>query len=160
MISLQPALDADPLLAGKVAIADNGGADLLYWTGAAGTASRGGGTGCGRSPPATPGVLPPTTGARTSLRLGPEAGDVVAFCKAGWRFSEPDPSGNPIPGNHGHPPPGRSRSSSPAAHPDVAAARASSAPARTVDVAPTVARLFGCGRAGAGTTAATGSGPN
>ena len=33
VISLQPLLDADPLLAGKVRIAQNGGADLLYWTG-------------------------------------------------------------------------------------------------------------------------------
>ena len=38
------------------------------------------------------------------LRLGPEAGDVVVFCEAGWRFSDPNPvTANPIPGNHGHP---------------------------------------------------------
>ncbi len=35
LVSLQPAFDADPLLAGNVQIADNGGADLLYWTGPA-----------------------------------------------------------------------------------------------------------------------------
>ncbi|WP_310529634.1 alkaline phosphatase family protein, partial [Nocardioides sp.] len=33
VVHLQPVLDADPLLAGQVVIADNGGADLLYWTG-------------------------------------------------------------------------------------------------------------------------------
>jgi hypothetical protein len=28
---------------------------------------------------------------------------VVAYCKAGWRFSDPAVWSNPIPGNHGHP---------------------------------------------------------
>ena len=37
------------------------------------------------------------------LRLGPEAGDLVVYCQAGWRFSDPDYTNNPIPGNHGHP---------------------------------------------------------
>jgi predicted AlkP superfamily pyrophosphatase or phosphodiesterase len=32
LISLAPVFDADPLLAGRVTIAQNGGADLLYWT--------------------------------------------------------------------------------------------------------------------------------
>ena len=45
-----------------------------------------------------------TTAGSASLRLGPEAGEVVAFCRPGWRFSDPDPvTSNPIPGNHGHP---------------------------------------------------------
>ena len=35
VVSLASALDADPLLTGRVQIAQNGGADLLYWTGAA-----------------------------------------------------------------------------------------------------------------------------
>ena len=35
LVSLAPGFDADPLLAGNVQIADNGGADLLYWTGPA-----------------------------------------------------------------------------------------------------------------------------
>lgn len=35
MVSLVPVLDADPMLTGRVQIADNGGADLLYWTGPA-----------------------------------------------------------------------------------------------------------------------------
>ena len=33
VINLHSAFEDDPLLAGRVAIADNGGADLLYWTG-------------------------------------------------------------------------------------------------------------------------------
>ncbi len=33
LVSLAPVFDASPLLAGRVAIADNGGADLCYWTG-------------------------------------------------------------------------------------------------------------------------------
>ena len=35
VVSLTAPLNADPLLAGKVQIASNGGADLLYWTGPA-----------------------------------------------------------------------------------------------------------------------------
>ena len=35
LVSLAPALEADPMLTGRVQIAQNGGADLLYWTGAA-----------------------------------------------------------------------------------------------------------------------------
>ena len=37
------------------------------------------------------------------LRLGAEAGDLVVYCRAGWRFSDPYMASNPIPGNHGHP---------------------------------------------------------
>ena len=37
------------------------------------------------------------------LRLGANAGDLLVYCKAGWRFSDPGPQSNPIPGNHGHP---------------------------------------------------------
>ena len=107
---------------------------------------------------ATPGVLAAhDRRRRTSLRLGPEAGDVVVFCKAGWRFSEPDPTGNPIPGNHGHPATRPIPFFIGGGHPDVPRRRASSALARTVDVAPTVARFFGVGAPAGGTTAATGS---
>jgi hypothetical protein len=144
VIALQGAMDADPLLAGKVAIAQNGGADLLYWTGRA-----------SRRDEAvermrtialsTPGVLSASRRTRRGLRLGPEAGDVVVYCKAGWRFSEPDPTGNPIPGNHGHP----ATRSIPffigGGHPAVPRRTASSRRARTVDVAPTVGAFFGLG---------------
>ena len=50
---------------------------------------------------AHPGVL--SVQAPAELRLGAEAGDLVAFCRAGWRFSDPYIASNPIPGNHGHP---------------------------------------------------------
>ena len=79
------------------------------------------------------------------------------FCQAGWRFSDPDPSVNPIPGNHGHPAtraiPFFIGGGSPAACPK---GKASLGTARTVDVAPTVAALFGVGAPRAGTTASTG----
>jgi arylsulfatase A-like enzyme len=146
VISLAGPLDADPLLAGRVQIACNGGADLLYWTGppaqradavtrmrAIATAQRG--------------VLAAHPRTADWLRLGPQAGDVVAFCEAGWRFSDPDPvSANPIPGNHGHP----ATRSIPffigGGHPRVPRGRASTRHAHTVDVAPTLAAFFDVGR--------------
>lgn len=33
----------------------------------------------------------------------PNLGDLVLVAAQGFKFSEPDPTGNPIPGNHGHP---------------------------------------------------------
>ncbi len=139
MISLQPAFDADPLLAGKVVIAQNGGADLLYWTGAA--ARRTAAVARMREiVTATPGVL--SVHAPRRLRLGPNAGDLVAYCRSGWRFSDPAQYSNPIPGNHGHP----------ATQPipffiggghRLVGHGTSSAAAATVDVAPTVGRFFG-----------------
>ena len=145
VISLQGALDADPLLAGKVTIADNGGADLLYWTGAASkrdAAVRR----MQRIAEATPGVLAAHDRRKAWLRLGPEAGDVVVFCKAGWRFSEPDPTGNPIPGNHGHPATRAIPFFVSGGHPAVPRRTTSPAQARTIDVAPTVASFFGVGK--------------
>ncbi|MCL8025028.1 alkaline phosphatase family protein [Nocardioides bruguierae] len=143
-ITLSPLLEADDLLAGQVAIADNGGADLLYWTGP--DAQRHEAVdrmlAIARS---TDGVLRAFSPARerARYRLGDEAGDVVAFCRAGRRFSDPDPWSNPIPGNHGHP----------ATRPIpfflsggagvVPSGQVSSAQASTMDVAPTVATFFG-----------------
>lgn len=144
VISLQGALDADPLLAGKVSIADNGGADLLYWTGARST--RDAAVRRMREiAEATPGVLAAHDRRKPWLRLGPEAGDVVVFCKAGWRFSEPAPTGNPIPGNHGHPATRAIPFFIAGGHPAVPRRTTSSAQARTVDVAPTLASFFGLG---------------
>ena len=78
-----------------------------------------------------------------SLRLGAKAGDLLVYCKAGWRFSDPGPQSNPIPGNHGHP----------ATEPIpffigggsslVKKGVARSAKAHTMDVAPTLGRYFG-----------------
>ena len=139
VINLQPRFDAVPALAGKVAIADNGGADLLYWTGPA----------AGRAAAlrrmrevalATPGVLSVHT--PRELRLGPEAGDLVVYCRAGWRFSDPAFYDNPIPGNHGHPAtrpiPFFIGGGSP-----LVRRGSSSVTATTADVAPTVGAVFG-----------------
>lgn len=139
LISLQPALDADPLLRGNVVIAQNGGADLLYWTGS--DASRDVAVARMRSVvEAVEGVL--SVHSPSELRLGAEAGDFVAYCRAGWRFSDPKPWSNPIPGNHGHP------ATSPipfliaGGDPVVRKGVVSSAAASTIDVAPTVGALF------------------
>lgn len=141
VINLHSVFEQDPLLAGRVAIADNGGADLLYWTGSrarrddALRAMR-------RLALSTDGVL--AVHRPGELRLGPEAGDLVVYCQAGWRFSDPDYTNNPIPGNHGHP----------ATLPipfflsgGSAAVRRGSSTVRahTLDVAPTVGRFFGLG---------------
>ncbi len=143
VVSLQGPLDADPLLAGKVQIACNGGADLLYWTGPRADRDRAVAR-MQRIAEATEGVLYARPPATRLMRLGPEAGEVVAFCRAGWRFSDPEPaSSNPIPGNHGHP---ASRSIPffiGGGHPRVPKRRTTSRLARTFDVAPTVADFFG-----------------
>ena len=145
VVSLAAPLAADPLLAGRVQIADNGGADLLYWTGSPHRRDE-----AVRRMRAIAreqdGVLAAWDRRADWLRLGPEAGDVVVFCEAGWRFSDPDPvSSNPIPGNHGHP----ATRSIPffigGGHPAVPRGQATPRVARTIDVAPTVASFFGAG---------------
>jgi hypothetical protein len=146
VISLTGPLEDDPFLAGRFAIASNGGADLLYWTGPA--ADRDRAVNRMRAIAAdTPGVLSAHDRRlqHESLRLGPEAGDVVVYCRSGWRFTEPDPSGNPIPGNHGHPATRPIPFFIGGGHPAVPRRTASSELARTVDVAPTVAALFEVG---------------
>jgi hypothetical protein len=144
IVRLQPVLDADPLLAGNVQIADNGGADLVYWTGPADQRSRAVAR-IVQLASAVPGVLTARDRRSRSLRLGPEAGDVVVYCQAGWRFSDPDVFSNPIPGNHGHP----ATRSIPffigGGHRLVPRGKASSDHAKTIDVAPTLARFFGTG---------------
>lgn len=141
VVSLQPVMDADPLLAGDVAIAQNGGADLLYWTGPARrrTAAVERMIALAR---AHEGVLRALPRSHRSLRLGPEAGDVVAYAKAGWRFSDPDPLSNPIPGNHGHPATRAIPFFISGGHPAVPR-RSTPQRTSTVDVAPTVASFLG-----------------
>jgi len=145
LVHLQPELDADPLLAGKVKIAGNGGADLLYWTG------KGGDRGEAirrmiRIAESTSGVLHAMDTARSeSLRLGSRAGDVLVYCRAGWRFSDPEIYSNPIPGNHGHPATRGIPFFLGGGHPDVPRRRSSSAHATTMDVAPTLSTFFGVG---------------
>lgn len=140
LVSLAPTLESDPLLAGRVVIAQNGGADLLYWTGAeprrAEAVRR-----MGRLVSAVDGVL--SVHAAASLRLSDRAGDLVVFCRAGRRFSDPEPVSNPIPGNHGHPATEPIPFFVAGGHPVVPRGVVRSAPARTVDVAPTVGARFG-----------------
>ncbi len=142
-ISLTPVFDADATLAGRFEIAQNGGADLVYWTGPA--SERGAALTRMRTLAlGTPGVFEAHDVARTpSLRLGANAGDLLVYCKAGWRFSDPGPQSNPIPGNHGHP------ASQPipffigGGAPAVRKGVARSAKAHTMDVAPTLGAYFG-----------------
>ena len=142
VISLTGPMEDDPFLAGKVAVSDNGGADLLYWTGPKGDRDQAIRR-MQKVANSVPGVLAAHARTEPWLRLGPEAGEVIVFCQAGWRFTEPDPRGNPVPGNHGHP----ATRSIPffigGGHRAVPRSRASSAHARTVDVAPTVGAFFG-----------------
>jgi hypothetical protein len=157
-VSIDQVLRDRPDLRAAVQIAQNGGADLLYWTGPA-AGRQAGLADVRRLVTAHPGVLDVRTPAQ--LRLGPVAGDLVAWCRPGWRFTDPTPLSNPIPGNHGHPAtdpiPFTVTGGHRALRPGV-----SSAPACTVDVAPTVAAMFGLGqpRGGWDGTARTeGTGP-
>ena len=141
VISLGAPIWFDPALRGKVAIAQNGGADLLYWTGPAAEKT----AGLERLRQlvlAQRGVL--SVHRPADLRLGSRAGDLVAYCKAGWRFSDPTVFDNPIPGNHGHPVtepiPFFLSGGSP-----IVTRGVRSATARTIDVAPTIGQVFGIG---------------
>jgi hypothetical protein len=145
VVHLQPALDDDPLLAGKVRIAGNGGADLLYWTGSDAERDRAVRRMI-RMAESTSGVLQALDVSRAdSLRLGRRAGDVVVFCRAGWRFTDPEIYSNPIPGNHGHPATRAIPFLLAGGHPVVPRGRSSSAHATTLDVAPTLSEFFGVG---------------
>ena len=91
---------------------------------------------------ATPGVL--SAHSPASLRLGPEAGDLVVYCRAGRRFSAaPGPDANPIPGNHGHPATEPIPFFVSGGSPLVRRRTSSSRVAHTMDVAPTVGEVFG-----------------
>ena len=142
-VSVGPALEADDFLAGKVAIAENGGAELLYWLGPdrqrekAVKRMRAAAT-------SVDGVLTPTT--------GPGASCGSARRPATWCSTARPAAGSPrtrsptrSPATTATPPPGRSRSSSAAATPPYPRGETSSLQAKTVDVAPTVARFFGVG---------------
>ena len=142
LISLVPRMAADPLLAGKVEVNQNGGADLLYWLGPAAQRAEAIKR-MRRIALATPGVL--SVHRPRALRLGPQAGDLVAYCRAGWRFSDPQPFSNPIPGNHGHPATAPIPFFITGGHPAVKR-RTSSKRAATIDVAPTIGELFGLGQ--------------
>ena len=140
VVSVDQILRPRPDLRASVRIAQNGGADLLYWTGPA--ARRRAGLAQVRSLVAAhPGVL--SVHRPDELRLGPEAGDLVAYCRQGWRFTDPTVVSNPIPGNHGHPVTEPIPFLVGGGHPSVRRGQVLGDPVRTVDVAPTVGALFG-----------------
>ncbi|MBB3675284.1 alkaline phosphatase family protein [Modestobacter versicolor] len=142
LISVNRVLAARPDLQRAVQIAQNGGADLLYWTGPAATRTAGL-RDVRRLVAAHPGVL--SVHEPKELRLGPEAGDLVAYARPGWRFTDPQPLSNPIPGNHGHPATEPIPFMVTGGHPALRPGTTSRAPVRTVDVAPLVGALFGLG---------------
>ena len=146
-ISLQPVFDADPLLAGKVRIAQNGGADLLYWTGPDGRRDDGHRPDADASRRPTRACWRPTTARPADRGCGsaPAPATSCVYCKAGWRFSDPAQTSNPIPGNHGHPATVPIPFFLAGGHPKVPRGATSSRHARTQDVAPTVAAFFGLG---------------
>ncbi|MFP5368390.1 MAG: alkaline phosphatase family protein, partial [Actinomycetes bacterium] len=140
VVSVDLILQTRPDLRSSIFVAQNGGADLLYWTGP--LEQKSAGLQAVRSlVQAHPGVL--SVHAPAELRLGAQAGDLVAFCRAGWRFSDPYIASNPIPGNHGHPATEPIPFFISGGSPRVVRGHTSSDPARTVDVAPTVGALYG-----------------
>nr|WP_130179126.1 alkaline phosphatase family protein [Cryobacterium sp. SO1] len=140
VISVDQILSGRPELRDNIVIGQNGGADLLYWVGAAETRSAGLAS-VRDLVLAHPGVL--SIAEPSELRLGDEAGDLVAYCRAGWRFSDPTLVSNPIPGNHGHPATEPIPFFITGGSASVRSGVVLSDPARTVDVAPTVGALFG-----------------
>jgi hypothetical protein len=142
LVSVDQILGSRPDLRASIQIAQNGGADLLYWTGTA-TSRRSGLAEVRRLVAAHPGVL--SVRLPGELRLGPQAGDLVAYCRAGWRFTDPTPLSNPIPGNHGHPVTEPIPFLIAGGHPAVRRGLVLGDAAGTVDVAPTVGALFGLG---------------
>ncbi|MBZ5735005.1 alkaline phosphatase family protein [Nocardioides sp. TRM66260-LWL] len=141
-VSLSPVFAADPLLAGNVVIADNGGADLCYWTGPAAQRDAAVQRMIALATPVD-GVLAAYDRRDLSLRLGANAGEVVVYCHAGWRFSDPSSTSNPIPGNHGHPATAPIPFFLGGGHRRVPKGRASVRQAFTFDVAAIVADAFG-----------------
>jgi len=140
VISVDRILADSGELRDSVVIGQNGGADLIYWIGS--RADRVSGLAAVRELVlAHPGVL--SIAEPSELRLGAEAGDLVVYCHAGWRFSDPSVVSNPIPGNHGHPATEPIPFFITGGSARVRSGVELSEPARTVDVAPTIGALFG-----------------
>jgi hypothetical protein len=149
-VSLGKLFDADASLKGNYQIAQNGGADLVYWTGPS----------SGRSTALTKmtelaraaeGVFQVhRIDQEPALRLDAKAGDLLVYCEAGWRFSDPGPTSNPIPGNHGHPATEPIPFIVSGGSPVVRKGIARSAKAHTMDVAPTLGAYFGLKAPGTG----------
>ncbi|RVW02454.1 alkaline phosphatase family protein [Rhodococcus spongiicola] len=141
LIGLDHPLNTDPALAGRIRIAQNGGVDLVYFVGddaeRADAVER-----IKRIALGVPGVE--SVHSPAEFDLGDLAGDVVALCAPGWRFSDPTPLSNLIPGNHGHTVTLPIPFFVAGGHPMVGRGlEITDVQARTMDVAPTVASLFG-----------------
>lgn len=140
LISAAGAIEADPAIRGRFGISQNGGADTFAYLGpeadrdAALTRLR-------EVVGALPGVNRLYDPAE--LSLGERGGDLVATCHPGWRFSDPTPFSNPIPGNHGHEVTLGIPFFIAGGHGIVRRGQLVDRPVRTLDVAPTVAHLFG-----------------
>ncbi|MBP1134699.1 hypothetical protein JOE31_000931 [Arthrobacter sp. PvP023] len=147
VVSVDLILQGRPELQSNVKIAQNGGADLLYWTGSE-TDRTAGMAAVEQLVSAHEGVL--SVHKPADLRLGVEAGDLVAYCRAGWRFSDPYVASNPIPGNHGHPATEPIPFFISGGSPLVVPGTVSSEPARTADVAPTIGTIYGLKAPGGG----------
>src|SRR5699024_9618204 len=91
----------------------------------------------------------------TELNLGERGGDLVATCRPGWRFSDPTPFSNPIPGNHGHEVTLGIPFFIGGWHRIVRRGAVVDLPTRTVHITPTVTRLFGLAHDEIDGTAAT-----
>ncbi|QWC84903.1 alkaline phosphatase family protein [Nocardioidaceae bacterium] len=146
VITLTDDVEADPFLAGRTVVAQNGGADLVTWTGPENARARAVRRIIALAE-AQEGVLRAhdIRAEQRRLHLGERGGDVLVYCKAGWRFSDPDPFANPIPGNHGHPATRPIPFFLSGGHPAVPRRRTTSRLVRTIDVAPTVGDFFGMG---------------
>lgn len=140
IVSGQQVLDRDPALRGRFGIAQNGGVDLFTHLGD--PAAREADLAHLRSVLAgVPGVA--SLHDPAEFRLGERGGHLVATCHPGWRFSDPSPVSNPIPGNHGHPVTLDIPFLVSGGHRIVRRHQVVDRPVTTRDVAATVAMLFG-----------------
>ncbi|AWH95576.1 alkaline phosphatase family protein [Dietzia psychralcaliphila] len=145
LISAAGAIEADAAILGRFGIAQNGGADTFAYLGPAHERDA-----SLRRLREVVGALPGVNRLYdpTELSLGERGGDLVATCHPGWRFSDPTPFSNPIPGNHGHEVTLGIPFFIGGGHRIVRRGGTVDRPVRTLDVAPTVARLFGLDHAG------------
>ncbi len=142
VVNLQAEFDADGDVAGSYVLAQNGGAELVYYTG---------------DPDkrevvlermrtlalAHEGILSVHAPGDLALGDADRAGDLVVFVRPGWRITDPSLHSNPIPGNHGHPVTVPIPFVITGGAPEVKRSWVGAELARNVDVAPTVAWLFG-----------------
>jgi ectonucleotide pyrophosphatase/phosphodiesterase family member 5 len=97
VVSLTSVFD-DAGLAGTYRVVQNGGADLVYVVDGDRPTVLHRMRAAALAHPGVASVHDPV-----EYRLGPLAGDLIAFVHPGWRFTDPAVHSNPIPGNHGHP---------------------------------------------------------